>query len=194
MDKPLRDIICYSNAVFNDTMNNNKWIETPPIGVSCISIQSQNESNYAERWFKNNNDRIFNLNIDSSSPFWFKGHEAEYYNNALNLYLNNEIDESNAYFNHTHTDEHGIQHNIHLLNYEEAFNLVNWIDTRIKEDNTIYIHCGRGDRRSQGVVKYIADTYKNDYDIKLNPYNPNDQYNKHITMMLKRVYKTLKNN
>lgn len=80
---------------------------------------------------------------------------------------------------------------LHVLDYEEAFDLAKWIDFRIKHDETIYIHCAAGASRSQGVVRYIVDTYGNEYDIRLNPNNPNDTYNPHVAMMLKRAYREL---
>ena len=82
---------------------------------------------------------------------------------------------------------------LHALDYEEAFDLAKWIDFRIKYDETIYIHCAVGASRSQGVVRYIVDTYKYDYDIRLNPNNPNNTYNPHVVMMLKRAYRKLYN-
>ena len=80
---------------------------------------------------------------------------------------------------------------VHALDYEESFKLVRWIDCRIKYDETIYIHCAVGASRSQGVVRYIVDTYGNEYDIRLNPDNPNNTYNPHVVMMLKRAYREL---
>ena len=80
---------------------------------------------------------------------------------------------------------------LHALDYEEAFDLVKWIDFRIKHDETIYIHCAVGASRSQGVVRYIVDTYGDEFDIKLNSNNPNNTYNPHVLMMLKRAYREL---
>ena len=57
----------------------------------------------------------------------------------------------------------------------------------------MYIHCAVGASRSQGVVRYIVDTYGDEFDIKLNPNNPNNTYNPHVVMMLKRAYRKLYN-
>ena len=194
--KPIRNILCYSQPQFDSIMENCGWIKTPDQGISCISICSPiNED--SEHWFKNDyhslgsdiEPQIFNLDIDDISPFWFEKNENECYDNALDLYRNNYTKLSNAYFNYL---VKGYDNYIyHCMDYEEAFDLCSWIDWRIKEDTTIYIHCMVGASRSQGVVRYIVDTYGNDYDIKLNPDNPNNTYNPHVVMMLKRAYREL---
>ena len=198
-NKPIRNILCYSHYDFDNIMRNNNWTDKLPQGVSAISICSPNENDLSEHWFKydwhtfgeNNNSRVYNLDIDDCSPFWFENHESECYDNALDLYLNDKIKESNAYFNHLYIS--GINKEfvnlLHCLNYEEAFKLIDWINWRIKYDDTIYIHCAIGVSRSQGVVRYIVDTYGNEYNIKLNPNNPNNTYNPHVLMMLKRAYR-----
>ena len=107
---------------------------------------------------------------------------------------NNQI-QSNAYFSHLYISGPNKEFVdlVHALNYEEAYNLVDWIDWRIKHDETIYIHCAVGASRSQGVVRYIVDTYGEKYDIRLNPDNPNNTYNPHVVMMLKRAYRKFYN-
>ena len=201
--KPIRNVLCYSHYDFNKIMNNNGWINVTPLGVSCISICSPNEGDMAEHWFKNDYHsegeeylaRVFNLDIDDASPFWFKNHESKCYDDSLDLYNNGKTKQSNAYFNHLYisgADKQWVDM-LHVLDYEEAFDLVRWIDWRIKYDETIYIHCAVGASRSQGVVRYIVDTYGGEYDIKLNPNNPNNTYNPHVVMMLKRAYRTLFN-
>ena len=196
MDKPIKNILCYSHYDFDNIMRNNGWIEKPPKGVSCISICSPNEGDLAEHWFKkehNDEDgsfRVFNLDIDDISPFWFENHESKCYDDALELYNEGKIKQSNIYFNHLYISGNEKQYVdvLHCLDYQEAFDLAEWIDWRIKHDDTIYVHCAVGASRSQGVVRYIVDTYKYDYDIRLNPNNPNNTYNPHVLMMLKRAY------
>lgn len=200
--KPIRNILCYSHYDFDKIMENNKWINHPSSGVSCISICSPNEADLSEHWFKTDyktkghgvyHEAIFNLDIDDLSPFWFGSHENNCYDKSLELYLANDKKRSNAYFNHLYISGENSEYVelIHALDYEEAFELVKWIDWRIKHDKTIYIHCAVGASRSQGVVRYIVDTYGHDYDIKLNPDNPNNTYNPHVVMMLKRAYRSL---
>lgn len=201
MGKEIRNILCYSHIAFDKIMENNKWIDKLPLGVSAISICSPNEVDLAEHWFKNDyntlgkdhNPRVFNLDIDDLSPFWFENHESECYDTALDLYNNEKIKQSNAYFTHLYISGENKERVdvVHALDYEESFKLVRWIDCRIKYDKTIYIHCAVGASRSQGVVRYIVDTYGNEYDIRLNPDNPNNTYNPHVVMMLKRAYREL---
>ena len=199
MNRKIRNILCYSHYDFDRIMKKNEWFESPPKGVSCISICSPNEDDLAEHWFKNDwnvigedhNPRVFNLDIDDISPFWFENHESECYDDALELYNNGKIKQSNAYFSHLYisgADKQWVDV-LHALDYEEAYNLVYWIDWRIKHDETIYIHCAVGASRSQGVVRYIIDTYRGEYNIILNPDNPNNTYNPHVVMMLKRAYR-----
>ena len=199
MNKLIRNILCYSHYDFDRIMEKNGWIDSPPKGVSCISICSPNESDLSEHWFKNDynvigedhNSRVFNLDIDDLSPFWFENHESECYDNALDLYNEGRIKQSNAYFSHLYISGPNKEFVdlVHALDYEEAYNLVDWIDWRIKHDETIYIHCAVGASRSQGVVRYIVDTYGGEYNIRLNPDNPNNTYNPHVVMMLKRAYR-----
>jgi len=201
MNKPIKNILCFDHLSFDMIMEDNGWTDTLPEGVSAISICSPNEGDLAEHWFKNDynvigeyhNPRVFNLDIDDISPFWFENHESKCYDDSLELYNEGKVKQSNIYFNHLYIsgDDKQYVDILHCLDYEESFKLVNWIDWRLKYDDTIYVHCAVGASRSQGVVRYIIDTYGNDYDIKLNPYNPNNTYNPHVVMMLKRAYREL---
>lgn len=207
MNKPIKNILCYSHYDFDNIMGNNNWIDKLPQYVSAISICSLNEGDLAEHWFKNDwnsfndnldngeirNSRVFNLDIDDCSPFWFENHESECYDKALELFNKNKKKQSNAYFSHIYVNGPNKEYVdlVHCLDYEEAFKLCSWIDWRIHNDNTMYIHCAVGASRSQGVVRYIVDTYGDEFDIKLNPNNPNNTYNPHVVMMLKRAYREL---
>ena len=202
MDKPIKNVICLDHLSFDTIMEDKNWIETPPVGVSCISICSPNEDELAEHWFpydwherdyKKRQPRVFNLDIDDISPFWFKNHESDCYDKSLELYNIGMIKQSNMYFSHLYISgkDNEFVDVVHALDYEEAFDLCDWIDWRIRHDETIYVHCAVGASRSQGVVRYIVDTYGNKYDIKLNPWNPNDTYNPHVVMMLKRAYRKM---
>lgn len=195
----IRNILCYSHYAFDNIMQKNQWIDQPPHAVSAISICSPNEGELSEHWFKQKNknelleNRVFNLDIDDASPFWFENHENDCYDNSLDLYKDGKIKQSNSYFSHLYISGEDRERVdiLHVLDYEEAFDLAKWIDFRIKHDETIYVHCAVGASRSQGVVRYIVDTYGNEYDIRLNPNNPNNTYNPHVTMMLKRAYREL---
>jgi protein tyrosine phosphatase len=76
---------------------------------------------------------------------------------------------------------------LHILDYEEAFKLVKWIDERIKQDEIIYIHCAAGVSRSQAIVRYILDTYF-DHQWKTRKENPPICPNIHVVRMLKRMF------
>lgn len=197
MNKPIKNILCYSHYDFDKIMEKNGWTDKLPQYVSAISICSPNEYDLAEHWFKNDwnsnenhNPRVFNLDIDDCSPYWFKNQESECYDDALKLFNANKKKQSNAYFYDINilVDSYYM---CHALDYEEAFELCQWIDWRIHHDDTMYIHCAVGASRSQGVVRYIVDTYGDEFDIKLNPNNPNNTYNPHVVMMLKRAYREL---
>jgi len=187
--KKIKNIICLDKYSFDDWMEHNGWIDTPGNDVSCISICSPNETEYSKHWFKHSNEKVFNIDIDDVSPFWFGKHEADCYDKSLALYNDNKVKLSNAYFNNVYISGSNKEFCslLHVLDYEEAYALVKWIDKRIKEDNTIYIHCAAGISRSQGVVRYILDTYGDEYDIKTNPNNPCLTPNIHVVLMLKRA-------
>jgi hypothetical protein len=167
MGKKVKNIICLSKNSFDYLMESKGWIDAPGQGVSCISICETED--YNKHWFKHWHENIFNLDIDDIGPFWFsRKHEADCYDKSLALYNDNQVKLSNAYFNNVYISGSNREYCslIHVLDYEEAFALVKWIDYRIKHDDTIYIHCAAGVSRSQGVVRYILDTYGDEYDIK----------------------------
>lgn len=189
--KKVKNIICLSKNSFDYLMESKGWIDAPGQGVSCISICDT--ENYNKHWFKHWHENIFNLDIDDTGPFWFNKHEADCYDKSLALYNDNQVKLSNAYFNYLyiHGDNRESCDLLHILDYEEAFALVKWIDYRIKHDDTIYIHCAAGVSRSQGVVRYILDTYGDEYDVKTNPNNPCLTPNVHVVLMLKRACRHL---
>lgn len=191
-----KNILCYSQLEFDDIMKRNDWINNLPENISVISICS---SDYGWHLFDDNwktHPNVFNLDICDDGPYWFENFENECYDKALDLYNAGKLKESNAYFNnleitvHVDTNKEYVEM-VHVMDYEEAFDLVKWIETEINSSDTFYIHCGAGRSRSQAVVRYIRDIYGNDFDIKLNPNNPNDTYNPHVLLMLKRAHREL---
>lgn len=198
------NVLCYSHYEFDKIMEKNDWFDRPARHNCAISICSPNEADLAEHWFKKDRKdgiagySVFNLDIDDTSPFWFENHESESYDESLELYRQGNIKWSNAYFSHYYLSGENKEFFdiLHCLDYEEAFELVQWIDNQINKRGveTFYIHCAVGASRSQGVVRYIVDTYGHLFDIKLNPNNPNNTYNPHVVMMLKRAYRELFNN
>lgn len=189
--KKVKNIICLSKNSFDSLMESKGWIDAPGQGVSCISICETED--YNKHWFKHWHENIFNLDIDDTGPFWFGKHEAYCYDKSLALYNDNQVKLSNAYFNYVYISGENNKYCslLHILDYEEAFALVKWIDYRIKHDDTIYIHCAAGVSRSQGVVRYILDTYGDEYDIKTNSNNPCLTPNVHVVLMLKRARRHL---
>ena len=196
MQKPVKNIFCYDYLSFNMIMEDNGWFLKPGENTSAISICAPGEGECSKHWFKDDchgePESVFNIDFDDIvDPFWFENHKEKCYQDALLYYLDGKIKLSNAYFNYFRIGGKDKEYVdiIHALDYEEAFDLVYWIDKHIHEDDTIYVHCAAGASRSQGVVRYIVDTYKYDFDIKLNTYNPNNTYNPHVVRMLKTAYR-----
>ena len=201
-NKPTLNVLCYSQYRFDEIMAEQKWYYNVPKDVCIISICSKNEE--YEHWFKkdwhnypNEYKRIFNLDIDDCGPFWFGSNENDCYDKALKVYIEGNIEESNSYFNHDYTSGPNKEYfeSLHVLDYKEAFDLVCFINRNIEryKIKTIFIHCAVGASRSQGVVRYILDTYGNRFDIKTNPENPCIIPNAHLCMMLKRAYRCIFN-
>ena len=186
--KATKNIFCYSQYEFDELMRNKNWYDHPGVNCSAISICTPNDPDF-EHWFRDDChdtlSSVFNLDINDVGPFWFNEYASENYDKSLEYFLKGDLKMSNAYFNYI--DSYDTL--IHVMDYEEAFDLVKWIDKRIHDfDNTIYIHCGAGASRSQGVVRYILDTYGDEFDIKTRDSNPCLTPNVHVTMMLKRAY------
>lgn len=193
MNKSIKNILCYSHDNFDNIMRKNGWttLDQLPENVACISICSENEEGV--HWFKENTNKVFNLDIDDCGPFWFGRYDNDIYDESLYLFKGNKVKQSNAYFNFLQINDNQFDM-IHVLDYEEAYDLINWIDMILQHVDTVYIHCAAGISRSQGVVRYILDTYGYDYDIKTNPNNPCIAPNAHVVMMLKRAYREFTNN
>ena len=156
--KEIRNILCFSTKAFKEAIKNLDSFQS----VACISMGS-------DHWYPEKCSNVFNLDIEDSSP------ANDIYNKALDLFLKGKIKESNELFGKS-------------LNYEQAFELDKWIDYQIKYCHTFYIHCDAGLSRSQGVVRYIRDTYGNIFSIRTNPNNPCLTPNAHVVMMLKRYW------
>lgn len=81
--------------------------------------------------------------------------------------------------------------NILGLQDSQAEDLVRFIDREIKLGRDIYVHCLAGKSRSQGVVRYILDTYGKDFEIETNPKNPCITPNLHVSSKLVRAYERI---
>ena len=148
-----------------------------PHNVAIISIGAPwNEQE--DHWFKTTNDRILNIDFDDVSPdlWWFD----DMYDVAMN-----DNDQS-KYFDYSYINSWGEITELHALDYNQARVIVNFIEKH--RDCDFFIHCSAGVSRSQGVVRYVLDTYG---DYETNPDNPCTFPNIHVTRMLKRVYREI---
>ena len=185
--KKLRALYCYSQERFDDLMKSLGWAQ-PPVGYSTVSICSPWNEHF-EHWFKPGTPNNINIDCDDIvEPFWW---DKDYYDEALEMYLDGKIHESNEMFNYYKEDKNGRHLDVRMLNYEQAFLLASWINVQILEGNdNFYVHCAAGLSRSQAVVRYILDTYT-DCLWKTRAYNPCNYYNNHMLIMLKRAARSL---
>lgn len=198
-----RKLYCYSHNEFDNIMDNYGWFANPPFNVATISIVSYNPSEYDSPHYYDgdyNNGYAgnnFNLDVDDIGPFWWETKENELYDKAWDLfedYLTTHdkmyLNRSNAYFNYFRTLNDYTPQVLHVMNCEEAFYLMQYIEEKILNNKVseIYVHCGAGVSRSQAVVRYILDTYY-EYNWVIRKTNPPQTPNVHILSMLKRAYR-----
>ena len=178
--KKSKNVFCYSCIDFNNIMQKNGWYTDKdlPKNVAIISIGAPwNEGE--KHWFDYSSANILNIDFDDVSPTqWWNGQDL--YDNAL------EDADQSKYFSHTLFTNFGKTY-LHAMDYNQAKKIVTFIETN--NDCDFYIHCSAGISRSQGVVRYILDTYGDEYDIKTNPNNPCLCPNTHVVIMLKRIYR-----
>lgn len=153
--------------------------EDLPNNVAIISIGAPwNEDE--DHWFKKTNDNVLNIDFDDVSPeMWWNGND--YYDEAQNS------DDQDKYFNYTKSFG-DIKYDLRSFNYNHARTIVKFIEDH--KDFNFFIHCSAGVSRSQGVVRYVMDTYG---DFEANPDNPCVAPNVHVTRMLKRAYREIYN-
>ena len=181
-----RKLYCYSYQEFNDIMEKLKWKEKPDKDFATISITSELDDEY-KHYFNDNVENNINLNFDDVSPtMWWEN--KDYYDKAFELYQESD-DLEYLYLNFV-SDVFDIKINHHAMNYSEAFKLCKFIDKNIKEGNNIFVHCSAGASRSQGVVRYILDTYP-EIEWETRDENPCLTPNYHVVRMLKRAYRYL---
>lgn len=181
-----RKLYCYSYQEFTDMMDKLGWNEKPDNGFSTISITSKLDDE-PEHYFNDNVENNINLDFNDVSPTMWWG-TADYYDEAFTAYQDDENLE-NSYFDFI-SDMFDVKVNIHAMNYKEAIRLCKFIDKNIKAENNIYVHCSAGASRSQGVVRYILDTYP-EIDWKIREGNPCLTPNYHVVRMLKRANRYL---
>lgn len=159
-------LYCFSERNFNNEMRGNNWIDNVPNNVAVISILYV--YNEGDHWF-NNSENIINLDFDDLTP---DGVVAETLFDEItdDFVCKVDKDDPSKWF--------------YPLNHEQARLLVDFIDKNIDKD--FYIHCNAGESRSQGVVRYILDTYP-ERNWELNKNNPCDTPNWHVVNLLKRT-------
>ena len=186
MEKPERILYCYSQEDFDALMKNLCWTE-PIDKFSTVSICSPWNEGF-DHWFKSGTPNNYNIDCDDVvKPFWWN---KDYYDEALELYINGHVKESNEMFDYYNAKGLGGTE-LHLFNYEQAFLLASWINVQILNGHdNFYVHCAAGLSRSQAVVRYILDVYK-EYHWKTRKANPCLYYNNHILLMLKRAARKL---
>lgn len=188
MEKKERLLYCYSQEMFDDLMKEFGWKE-PNEKSSTVSICSPWNEHF-EHYFKSGTPNNYNIDCDDVvRPFWWKN---DNYDEALQLYLDGEVEKSNALFNYYEEDDKGRSIDLRLFNYEQAFLLASWIDVQIKRGHdNFYVHCAAGLSRSQAIVRYILDIYNVEYHWKTRKTNPCTYYNNHILLMMKRAARSL---
>lgn len=169
-------LYCYSHEEFDNLMNQLKLYDTPSSGISVISITSSIDVN-PNHWFKDSKN-VINLDFNDVSPeMWW---DRDYYDDTFSMWQGHK--EYSNFFNYNHDNI-----NLHAMDWTEAERLVKFIDERIKEGDDIYVHCSAGASRSQGIVRYILDTYYY-IDFETRKSNPCITPNWHVVRMLKRSY------
>lgn len=187
MEKPERILYCYSQEEFDNLMKNLGWKE-PIEKFSTVSICSPWNEGF-EHWFKTGTPNNYNIDCDDVvRPFWW---DKDYYDEALELYLNGQTKKSNEMFDYYNANGLGTTE-LHLFTYEQAFLLASWINVQILNGHdNFYVHCAAGMSRSQSIVRYILDVYSENIQWKTRKSNPCLYYNNHILLMMKRAARQL---
>lgn len=178
-DKKLaRKLWCYSLEGFNRVMESmdlkrsgNEWL-VDANNMAVISICTSGTSE--EHYFMTGTSHILNIRFDDIDPdTWHQdGFDLDNASPADFVYAREREDEGN------------FTHYSYALNPVQAKKIVDFIDSNLGRD--FYIHCSAGVSRSQGVVRYILDTY-DEYIWQIRKDNPPFAPNYHVVRMLKRA-------
>lgn len=153
------------NRVFNNNI---------PDNFVVISMVSENDQD--SRFPLNQSPTVLNVAVDDCDPATFNPNGEEIYDFT---YYSGIL---------------GKSINIHCLSEQQANTIVKQIEKWNNDDkiDTILVHCSAGASRSQGVVKYVVDTYSTkDFKIMTRKSNPCLTPNIHISTMLKKSYREL---
>ena len=183
IDKKHLKVLCHSHEGFNDIMRNNDWYNHAGNGVATISICSPNDEDPVH-WFKNASDNL-NLDFDDFDPSILWNNTD--YDTIFNQYIEDGVGPRNDNV-FLFTGQPSPTGFLKAMDVQDALRTIRFIDRSIlKGVNTFYIHCSAGVSRSQGIVRYILDTYGDIFDIETNPDNPCQTPNYHVVRMLKRM-------
>ena len=180
------NLLCYSHEEFNDIMREHEWYDKPGDGVATISICSPNDDD-PYHWFRQSDENL-NLEFDDMDPDIYWGDKYNY-DLIFDQYESGNVDDEAFYFSNV---SNAPTLELHAMNTDDARKLVLFIGKQLRLGiETIYVHCSAGISRSQGVVRYILDTYGDEYEFITNPNNPCLTPNYHVVRMLKRMNRTL---
>lgn len=199
MQKNKKGLYCYSKEDLIKVIFSNGWTSGLPDNVVIISIGSLSEDDEPHP-FEDGYPGVFNVDFDDVDPeiFWREQPNGEHmYDAIMQLYL----DERNSNMHHKTSNKNFIhtqyikndfgnvigKNIIYTMNYEQADKLERFIDFCVSKDVDIYVHCAAGASRSQGVVRYILDTYP-DFNWQTREANPCRTPNVHVVRMLKRAH------
>ena len=184
MEKEKIKVLCHSHEGFNDIMRMNDWYSYAGNGVATISICSPNDDDPVH-WFKNYS-RNLNLDFDDFDPSEYWNDDIDY-NTIFDQFLKDGVGPRNDDI-FMFSDQDTPTGFLKAMDIHDSIRLVRFINNSILAGvNTFYIHCSAGLSRSQGVVRYILDTYGDMFDIETNPDNPCLTPNYHVVRMLKRT-------
>ena len=103
------------------------------------------------------------------------------------FFMNNHENVLNLDFDDISTDVNYDGHIFKTMRMEQAEKAVDFIEDMVNQGRTtFYIHCRAGKSRSQGVVRYILDSFP-DYDFEERPENPCTTPNYDVTSKLKQI-------
>ena len=179
MNKESRILFCYGCNEFNRLALSNNWshngwdLNQDLCVVSILSSRDQTEFG-EKRWFHHNTDRICLLSFcdggltdeDAIDMFDFSRPDVGH------LYIDGDIEKYNP------------------ISAGQAAYLVRFLDRNIREGRGVMVHCSAGASRSQGIVRYILDTYP-DIEWVTRRDNPCLTPNMHVVRMLKRAYNVM---
>jgi len=172
--KPEKKLWCYSLEGFNSFMRDTLKLRREGdeglidrMNVAVISICTT--ECVEEHYFKKSGSHVLNINFDDIDPdSWFFGN-----------FDPDEASPRDYVYKYPDSDK-----KLYALNSIQARAIVDFIDANLGCD--FYIHCSAGVSRSQGVVRYILDTY-DEYIWQIRRDNPPFAPNCHVVRMLKRA-------